>query len=37
MIRFSKENVKLLHRLLAEATGGSMQYEELLQWVRDHE
>ena len=82
MIKISKEKVKLLHQLLAEATGGSvgvrdeglldsalesafagfgsqefypskeekgarlgyalisnhsMKYEELLQWVRDHE
>lgn len=36
MIRFSKEKVLLLHKLLAEATGGGMSYEQLLQWVRDH-
>ena len=36
MIKFSKEKVLLLHQLMAEATGGSMGYEELLSWVRDH-
>lgn len=36
MIRSSKEKVLLLHQILAEATGGSMGYEELLQWVIDH-
>lgn len=36
MIKFSKEKVLLLHQILAEATGGSMKYEQLLQWVLEH-
>lgn len=59
MIRFSKEKVKLLHKMIAQETGGSigirmdctnedvatvglalaagsMGYEELLAWVREH-
>lgn len=37
MIKFSKEKVLLLHQIMAEATGGSMKYEELLKWVLSHE
>ena len=33
MIKFSKEKVLLLHRLLAETTN----YEQLLEWVLEHE
>ena len=48
MIRFSSEKVKILHHLMAQATGndvvrlglgvadGSMQYEEILTCMRDH-
>ncbi|MBQ7714039.1 MAG: cell filamentation protein Fic [Oscillospiraceae bacterium] len=38
MIKFSKEKVLLLHKILAEATGGSvgLRDEALLQWVIDH-
>lgn len=36
MIKFSKEKVLLLHKLIAEETGGSMDYDALLTWVRDH-
>ena len=38
MIRFSKEKVLLLHRLIAEETGGSMgvRDEALLGWVIAH-
>lgn len=37
MIKFSKDKV-LLHKLIAEETGGSIgvRDEALLQWVRDH-
>ena len=41
MIKFSKEKVLLLHKLIAQETGlavasGKMDYDTLLQWVRDH-
>lgn len=37
MIKFSKDKVLLLHKLIAEETGGSIGVrDELLQWVRDH-
>ena len=36
MIKFSKDKVLLLHKLIAQETGGTMDYEALLQWVRDH-
>lgn len=37
MIKFSKEKVLLLHRLIAEATGGSMgvRDEALLEYTDD--
>ena len=39
MIRFSKEKVLLLHKLMNEATGGSIgvRDEGLLKWVITHE
>jgi len=41
MIKFSKDKVLLLHKLIAQETGlavasGKMDYDALLQWVRDH-
>ena len=38
MIKFSKEKVLLLHKLIAEETGGSIgvRDEALLKWVLDH-
>ena len=38
MIRFSKEKILLLHRIMAQATGGSIgvRDEGLLTWVREH-
>ena len=38
MIKFSKEKVLLLHKLLAEATAGivGVRDEGLLQWVIEH-
>ena len=36
MIRFTKEKLLLLHQIMAQATGGSMDYEGLLEWVKEH-
>ena len=33
MIKFSKEKVLLLHRLIAEETGGSITPEELAEYL----
>lgn len=41
MIKFSKDKVLLSHKLIAQETGlavasGKMEYDALLQWVKDH-
>lgn len=41
MIKFSKDKVLLLHKLIAQETGmaiasGKMEYNALLQWVKEH-
>ena len=38
MIKFSKKKVKLLHKMIAQETGGSigLRDESLLRWVLEH-
>ena len=43
MIKFSNEKVKLLHQLMAEATGGSvgvadgsMNQDDIHSWIMEH-
>ena len=37
MIKFSKDKVLLLHKIMAEATGGTGVWDEaLLAWVIEH-
>ena len=36
MIKFSKDKVLLLHQLIAQETGGSMDYDALLLWIKEH-
>ena len=36
MTKFTKEKVLLLHQYIAAETGGTMAYEGLLAWIREH-